>query len=268
MKRSCALVAALALGAACAEPDPPPGPFCETLRGLERGEVPLDLGRNELAGHVASLDALLAVAPRAVRDDLEGIREHLVAARDGDDRLTDDDIVALVSAILSAGSETTALGGTIAISILLDHPDALERLRRDRSLIPQAVSEILRFGFGGASGVARYAREDFELRGRPIRQGQMLMLSLGAASHDPSVYPDPERFDIDRNPKDLLTFGFGPHYCLGANLARGELACMVDAALDFLPPEARVRKDEIRIEGVGLFDRATNFPVDFGDRSA
>lgn len=207
-----------------------------------------------------------------VRDTIARRREHgeddlitdLVQAREGDDRLTDDDIVALVSAILSAGSETTATGGTLAITTLLEHPDALERLRRDRSLIPQAISEILRFGFGGAGGMWRFAKEDFELRGKQIRKGQMLILSSGAASRDPSVYPDPDRFDLDRNPRDLLTFGYGPHYCLGANLAREELACMVDAALDFLPPGATYRADLVEKKPVGLFDRALGCPIDFG----
>jgi cytochrome P450 len=195
------------------------------------------------------------------RDDLIS---DLVQAGEGDDTLSDDDIVALVSAILSAGSETTALGGTIAITTLLQHSDSLERLRSDRSLIPKAVSEILRYGFGGLAGTARYAREDFELRGRKIRRGQMLMLSLGGASHDPKVYPDPERFDIDRDPKDLLTFGFGPHYCLGSNLAREEMVCMIDAALDFLPPGASFAEDQVEKQAIGLFDRAMTCPIDFG----
>jgi cytochrome P450 len=207
-----------------------------------------------------------------VRDTVTARREKpeedlitdLVQARDGDDFLTDDDIVALVSCILAAGSETTALGGTLAIETLLLHPEALERLRADRSLIPQAVSEILRFSFGGMAGTARYVVEDFELHGKQIKKGQMVMLSIGGASHDPSVYPDPETFDIDRDPKDLLTFGIGPHYCLGANLAREELACMIDAALDFLPPGARLRHDLTLTEPVGLFDRSTNCPIDFG----
>jgi len=110
-----------------------------------------------------------------------------------------------------------------------------------------------------------FALEDFELKGRKIRKGQLLMLSLGGASHDPERYPDPERFDIDRDPQDLLTFGIGPHFCLGANLARGELACMIDAACDFLPPGAKVVKERIETQSLGFFDRNMSCPVDFGD---
>jgi cytochrome P450 len=192
----------------------------------------------------------------------------LVQAREGAYRMTDEDIVAQVSALLAAGSETTATGGVISIVTLLDHPESLDRLRRDRSLIPRAVNEVLRYGFGGLSGTQRFALEDFELRGRKIRKGQLLVLSMGGASRDPEKYPDPDRFDIDRDPRDLLTFGLGPHYCLGANLAKGELACMLDAALDFLPPGASVLKDQMEVQELGVFDRTMTCPVDFGSGGA
>ena len=155
-------------------------------------------------------------------------------------------------------------GGVISIVTLLDHPETLERLRKDRSLIPQAVNEILRYAFGGLMGTQRFAVEDFELGGQKIRKGQVLVLSMGGASHDPERYADPERFDIDRNPQDLLTFGFGPHFCLGANLAKGEMACMIDVALDFLPEKARVLKDQMETQTLGLFDRTMTCPIDFG----
>lgn len=188
----------------------------------------------------------------------------LVQAREGAYRFTDDDIVAQVSALLAAGSETTASGGVISIVTLLDHPEAMERVRADRSLIPKTVNEILRFGFGGIGGTQRFALEDFELRGRKIRKGQLLLLSMGGASHDPDQYPDPDTFDIDRDPQGLLTFGLGPHFCLGANLAKGELCSMVDAALDFLPEGAHVVKERIEMQTLGIFDRMMTCPIDFG----
>jgi cytochrome P450 len=151
-----------------------------------------------------------------------------------------------------------------AITTLLDHPEALERVRQDRALIPQTVNEVLRLNFGGIGGTQRFALEDFEFKGRKFRKGQLVMLSMGGASHDPEIYEDPDRFDIDRNPDNLLTFGLGPHYCLGANLAKCELINIVDAALDFLPPGAIVLKEEIETESLGLFDRNTTCPVDFG----
>jgi cytochrome P450 len=191
----------------------------------------------------------------------------LVQAREGAYTFTDDDIVAQVSALLAAGSETTATGGMMCITTLLDHPESTERVRADRSMIPQTVNEILRFAFGGVAGTQRFAVEDFEFEGQSIRKGQLLILSLGGASHDPDQYTDPDTFDIDRNPQDLLTFGLGPHFCLGANLAKGELCAMVDAALDFLPPGAKVLKDQIETQSLGAFERLMSCPVDFGDGS-
>jgi cytochrome P450 len=189
---------------------------------------------------------------------------HLVRVREGDYGLDDEGIVAQVCAMLAAGTETTSSGGVTAITTLLDHPEALERVRQDRALIPQTVNEVLRFNFGGIGGTQRFALEDFEFKGRKFRKGQLVMLSMGGASHDPEIYEDPDRFDIDRNPDNLLTFGLGPHYCLGANLAKCELINIVDAALDFLPPGAIVLKEEIETESLGLFDRNTTCPVDFG----
>ncbi len=237
----------------------------ETIQGFfgfvsDEIKVRAERSYGELAGWVRETIEARRQSPRA------DLISDLVAARDGSDRLSDDNIVAQVTALLAAGSETTATGGMLSITTLLEHPDALERVRADRKLIPQTVSEILRYGFGGISGMRRFAAEDFELHGRKIRKGQMLLLSLGGASHDPRVYPDPERFDIDRNPQNLMTFGSGPHFCLGANLARGELECMIDAALDFLPEGAAFLRSEAEVQTIGMFDRPMTCPVDFGSR--
>jgi len=124
------------------------------------------------------------------------------------------------------------------------------------------VNEVLRFAFGGPAGVTRYALRDFTLRGRKIRHGQMLMLSFAGANRDPAVYEDPDVFDLDREVHDLLVFGNGPHYCLGANLARVELGSMLDAVLDIAPPGSRVRDDLRRFQDMGIYKRPHNFPVE------
>ncbi|HZR82917.1 MAG TPA: cytochrome P450 [Candidatus Binatia bacterium] len=198
---------------------------------------------------------------RAPREDLI---TDLVRATDRGEAMSDDEIVILVAGLLGAGSETTAIGGVVSLRALLEHPDALARLRADRSLIPGAVNEILRHGFGGGAGLPRYAVRDFALRGKPIRKGQMLMLSFTGAHRDPSVFPDPDRFDIARDTTDLTIFGHGPHYCLGVHLALAELRGVVDAALDFLPPGARLRDDLIEWQRMIFFRRPLNLPVDFG----
>jgi len=200
---------------------------------------------------------------KARRDSLgEDMISDLIRAQESGDRLSDDQIIMTITGLIGAGSETTAMGGMIAAMTLLDHPEQMEKLRRDRSLIPNAISEILRFGFGGPGGLPRYAVRDFELRGKQIRKGQMMMLSFGGASRDPAVYDDPDTFDVTRDVKDLITFGNGPHYCLGANLARQEMGCMVEAMLDFLPAGSRWLPDEMQFQETGIFRRPITLPVE------
>src|SRR5262249_10816654 len=175
------------------------------------------------AGQAAFVE--LAEWVRKMADDRrhspqEDLITDLVRARDRGDAMSDDEIVNLVTGLIGAGSETTAIGGMVTVTTLLQHPEAAERLRRERSLIPSAVNEILRFAFGGQGGLPRYAVRDFELRGKPIQKGQMLMLSFSGAHRDPSVFPDPDRFDVSRDNTELTIFGRGPHYCLGVHLAK------------------------------------------------
>jgi cytochrome P450 enzyme len=198
---------------------------------------------------------------RAPREDLI---TDLVRASDRGEAMSDDEIVILVAGLIGAGSETTAIGGVVSLRALLEHPVALARLRADRGLVPGAVNEILRFGFGGGAGLPRYAVRDFELRGKPIRKGQMLMLSFSGAHRDPSVFPDPDRFDIERDTTDLTIFGHGPHYCLGVHLALAELRGLVDAALDFLPADACLRDDLVEWQRLMFFRRPLNLPIDLG----
>ncbi len=201
---------------------------------------------------------LAAERRRAPEDDLVS---DLVTAHE--DPMTNEEIIFLVAALVAAGTETTAMGSTLGLRTLFQHPDQLALLRRDRSLLPNAVREILRYDFGTA-GLPRYALRDFELRGRQIRKGQLLLLSFMGAHRDPEVFPDPDRFDVRRDTSSLTIFGHGPHYCIGANLAQFELRQIFDTALDFLPERAVLREDLIEITRLGMFARLETLPVDFG----
>ncbi len=196
----------------------------------------------------------------------EDMISDLIRAQDRGDRLSDDEIVMTITGLIGAGSETTAIGGMVSALTLLDHPAELERLRADPSLIPNAVSEILRFSFGGPGGLPRYAVRDFALRDKQIRKGQMLMLSFAGAGRDPAVYEDPDRFDVTRDVKDLMTFGHGPHFCLGVNLARQEMGCMIEALLEILPAGSRVLRDEMEFQRMAFFRRPTTLPVEIAPR--
>jgi cytochrome P450 len=211
----------------------------------------------ELSGWVREMAAERRGDPR---DDLIS---DLTTSYDMGDQMTHDEIVTLVVGLISAGSETTALGALVAIMTLLQNPYVFEQLKEDRSLIPQAVLEIIRHGMGGPAGLPRYAVSDFELRGRRIRRGQMLMMSFGGANRDPEVFANPDVFDITRDHSNLLSFGFGAHYCLGVHLAKAELCASVDALCDFLPSGAQIRPELMKFAPMGMFERPTNFPVDF-----
>ena len=101
------------------------------------------------------------------------------------------------------------------------------------------------------------------LRGVTIPKGSTLMLSAAAANRDPRVFDDPDTFDITRDNRDMLTFGSGPHYCLGANLALQEMACMLESAIDFLPEGVQLLEDDIEWERIGLMERPVGLPVRF-----
>lgn len=211
----------------------------------------------ELCQYIRELAAERRKQPR------EDLISDLVTAHDENDTMTNDEIMMMVAALVAAGTETTTIGGTRGIRTLMHHPDQLERLRRDPSLMPNAVDELLRFDFT-ALGVPRYALRDFELRGKKVRRGQVLLLSFLGAHRDPEVFPDPDRFDVGRDNSRLTIFGHGPHYCVGANVARTELASMFEAVLEVMPPGARLLEDQIEWERRGMFSAIASLPIDFG----
>jgi cytochrome P450 len=188
----------------------------------------------------------------------------LVTSHDMGDRMTSDEIVMIVAGLIVAGSETTALGGMVAIMTLLEHPIVFDAVRADRSLIPKTVVEVVRFGLGGAGALPRYAVRDFELRGRAIHKGQMVMLSFGGANRDPDVVDDPNSFDVTRDQSSLLTFGYGAHHCLGAHLAKAELGTMINAVCDFLPENAEIQYDVMEFQPLSTFPRPVTLPIQFG----
>ena len=124
--------------------------------------------------------------------------------------------------LLIAGNETTRTVTSNGMIALLEHPDQLREVRRDRDLIPSAVEEILRFA-PAVHTFRRSATAETELRGQRIRENDKLMLWYPSANRDEEVFPKPDVFDVRRSPNEHVAFGFGEHYCLGANLARLEL---------------------------------------------
>jgi cytochrome P450 len=148
----------------------------------------------------------------------------LIAARDETDRLSEEELTILGCTLLIGGHETTANQINLSLLLLLDHPAELEKLRADSGLIPGAVEELLRYvRLGGGLPPARMTTEDVELGGVTIPAGEIVLPLYATANRDPSVFSDPDRFDVSRAPASHLTFGAGVHHCLGAQLARLEL---------------------------------------------
>ncbi|MCR9094838.1 MAG: cytochrome P450 [bacterium] len=155
-----------------------------------------------------------------------------------------DVLVRVLVILVAAGTDTTRLSTSLAVKTLLSHPDEMEALRDDRSKIKNAVMECLRFD-SPTKYLMRASMEDFEFEGRSIPRGRLLLLSLMGAGWDPNVYPEPERFDVDRDLRGSLNFGFGSGYCLGVHLARLQVGTLLNFILDHLPSNARVIEEGI-----------------------
>ncbi|MGB0620347.1 MAG: cytochrome P450 [Myxococcota bacterium] len=165
-----------------------------------------------------------------------------IANQRGD--VSPDVLVRVLVVLVAAGTDTTRLSTTLAVKTLLSHPEEMEALREDRSKLKNAVMECLRFE-SPTKYLMRASMEDFELDGREIPRGRLILLSLMGAGWDPTVYPEPERFDVDRDLRGSLNFGFGSGYCLGVHLARLQVGTLLDFILDHLPSNARVIEDGI-----------------------
>lgn len=179
--------------------------------------------REEVEWGLQHLDAYVSdLIPERRANPREDLVTALVQAREADDTLTDDEIQMLVAALIFAGFDTTRNQLGLAMALFADHPGQWEALGADPSLAPRAVEEVMRFR--GAVGAApRWVPEDFEYDGYLLPAGTLVSLGTSAANHDPSAYEDPGKFDITVEREPHFTFGGGPHYCLGASLARAEL---------------------------------------------
>jgi cytochrome P450 len=162
----------------------------------------------------------IAIARAEPGDDLV---TRLVEAEVDGRRLTDDEVIAMITGFVFAGAETTRRQLTAAIQLLAEHPDDWERLAADPGLVPNAVEEVLRHR-GIISGLTRRAEDDFEHDDLHVAEGGRLLLSFDTANRDPQRFDEPDRFVVHRAEAHAhLTFGWGPHLCVGAGLARLEL---------------------------------------------
>jgi cytochrome P450 len=181
----------------------------------DSGEIMTALA--ELYGYFGRLIEIKRAQPA---DDL---MSALIAARDDADRLSETELTVMCCTLLIGGHETTANQINLSLLLLSDHPGEVAKLRADPGLMPAAVEELLRYVRLGGLAPARVTRDDVEIGGVTIPAGEQVIPLFGTANRDPSVFTDPDRFDVTRDAASHLSFGGGAHHCLGAQLARVEL---------------------------------------------
>ncbi len=159
----------------------------------------------------------------------------LLRAEEAGDKLSEDELLAMVFLLLIAGHETTVNLIGNGVLALLQHPDQLKKLRDEPSLIKPAIEELLRYDGPVETSTERFAREDVAIGGTVIPRGEMVMVVIASADHDPERFADPDALDITRTDNKHVAFGKGIHFCLGAPLARMEGQIAIGTLLRRMP---------------------------------
>ena len=211
----------------------------------------------EYAGYIT------AVAEQRRRDNQsDDLIGTLVHAEIEGDKLDESSLIYESLLILIGGDETTRHVISGGMYELLRHPDQYRMLSEDRSLLPVAVEEMLRW-VSPIKNMARQMTRDVEFQGETLRKGQKLLLLYPSANRDERIFEGPDRFDITRTPNDHMAFGFGSHFCLGNRLARMELNVMFDRLLDRLPDLALAEDAEPPKRAANFVSGYESMPVVF-----
>jgi cytochrome P450 family 142 subfamily A polypeptide 1 len=219
----------------------------------------LDLAADAMLGFRELQLRVIAERRAEPRDDLIST---LCAAEIDGHRLDDESIVNETLLLLIGGDETTRhviSGGMLA---LLDHPDQLAALAADPDLLPVAVEELLRW-VSPVKNMSRTVTTDVELRGQHLREGDEVMLFYPSANRDEAVFDAADTFDVRRDPNPHIAFGFGPHYCLGASLARLELKVMLGEVLARMPDLALAPGGSLPVRPSNFVSGLEAMPVRF-----
>jgi cytochrome P450 len=175
--------------------------------------------------------SLLELAADRRREPAEDVVSMLATVEVDGDRLSDDELGMFLVQLLVAGNETTRHSISGGVVALAEHPGEWDRLQADRSLVPSAVEEVLRWTTPVTSFL-RTATVDTTLDATPIAAGDPVLLLYAGANRDERAFDDAGRFDVGRSPNPHLSFGFGHHFCVGAALARLEIAVVLEGLLD------------------------------------
>ena len=193
----------------------------------------------------------------------------LTRVEEAGETLSENEMLSMVFLLLVAGHETTVNLIGNGMLALLEHPQQLEKLRRDPGLMKTAVEELLRFTCPVETATERYAREDVTMAGVTIRRGEMVFPVIASANRDERQFPDPDALDITREPNRHLSFGIGTHFCLGAPLARLEAQIALGTLLRRMPDlQLAVSPKVLRWRGGLVLRGLESLPVTFDKMTA
>ena len=204
--------------------------FDSLAYGVVRGINPMlspEERQDAIKGVPEGLDLLNELIDERRANPGDDFLSTLILAEDEGSKLSNLEMCALVGAVLGAGSDTAVDLHSYLIKNLLQHPEQYNALMADETLVQGAISETLRYESSGKTGLARYASEDIEIQGHQIKKGQMVQLITSTAGMDPLIYNDPSTFDIQRDHDKSISFGQGPHYCIGVTLVRSQTEVML-----------------------------------------
>ncbi len=212
-----------------------------------------ELGQNQAEQAMASMGMFakaMKVAELYRDNPQENLTSHLLHREADGEKLSEVEYSAFFLLLCVAGNETTRTVTSNGMRLLIEHPDQLQRLVDDPSLIASAVEEILRFE-PAVHHFRRTATQDTEIRGRKIKENDPVIIWYPSANRDEEIFENPDRFDVSRHPNEHLSFGIGEHFCLGASLARLELNAIFDEIVprlrnpEFAGPVRRLRSNFI-----------------------
>ncbi|MDB9996066.1 cytochrome P450 [Gammaproteobacteria bacterium] len=204
--------------------------FDSLAYGVVRGINPMltpEERQEAIKGVPEGLDLLNELIDERRANPGDDFLSTLILAEDEGSKLSNLEMCALVGAVLGAGSDTAVDLHSYLIKNLLQHPEQHHALMADETLVQGAISETLRYESSGKTGLARYASEDIEIQGHQIKKGQMVQLITSTAGMDPLIYNDASTFNIQRDHDKSISFGQGPHYCIGVTLVRSQTEVML-----------------------------------------
>ena len=215
----------------------------------------------KLIEFIAYMHRLVADKRSHPGDDL---LSGLVLAEAEGDKLSENELLSMIFVLIVAGHETTVNLIGNGMLALFEHPEQRARLRENPSLLKPAIEEMLRYYGPVEMSLTRWVRQDTEFGGRNMRRGEQIMAVLASANHDGEQFPDPDVFDISREPNRHIAFGTGIHACLGATLARLEGQIAFATLLSRVPDLAlAIPRDEVCWRDATFLRGLTRLPVTF-----